>query len=138
MVDDAMEEWHFVTAQNTPVRTGNLRTSWYRWPPSGANRTRRYGFPAYVGYLRTQVDYAPHVEWNTRPHIITPRKAKALRFVAKDGTVVFTQKVNHPGTKGAHMLAIGAHVVDMGFEVLAEDGLRLFQRLCEEKLEHGG
>lgn len=40
-------------------------------------------------------------EWvneGTKPHVITPRKAKALRFDAASGGVVFTKRVNHPGT----------------------------------------
>lgn len=34
------------------------------------------------------------------PHTIVPVHAKVLRFVAKDGTIVFTKHVNHPGFKG--------------------------------------
>ena len=137
IVGDAMERWHTITVANTPIETGNLRTAWYRWPPAGANRSRRQGLPAWVAYLRNPVDYAPHVEWDTRPHVIRPVRAKALRFVARDGTVVFAQKVNHPGTKGAHMLSIGAHMTEMQFDSVAEEGLRLFERLLEEGLAGG-
>jgi hypothetical protein len=137
IVDDAMDYWHGMTARNTPVRTGNLRTSWYRVPSQGADRTRRYGYPAYVAHLRTDVPYGPHVEWNTRPHIIRPVRAKALRFVAKDGTVVFASMVRHPGTTGAHMMAIGAHLTEQNLDDIAEDGLRLWARLTEAKLGSG-
>jgi hypothetical protein len=34
----------------------------------------------------------------TRPHIIRPRRAKALRWVNPRGEVVFAQVVRHPGT----------------------------------------
>lgn len=34
----------------------------------------------------------------TRPHIIRPRRARALRFTV-NGRVVFARVVNHPGTK---------------------------------------
>jgi hypothetical protein len=34
----------------------------------------------------------------TRPHIIRPRRAKALRWVNARGEVVFAQVVRHPGT----------------------------------------
>jgi hypothetical protein len=34
----------------------------------------------------------------TRPHLIRPRRAKALRFEV-DGSVVFSRLVRHPGTR---------------------------------------
>ncbi|MFJ4627194.1 hypothetical protein [Streptomyces sp. NPDC088847] len=40
----------------------------------------------------------------TRPHIIRPRRARALRFEA-GGEVVFAQKVRHPGTRPNDFLA---------------------------------
>lgn len=52
-------------------------------------------------------DYAPHVEEGTRPHVIRPRKKRALRFPA-GGREVFARQVQHPGTKGVHMLKRGA------------------------------
>jgi hypothetical protein len=39
----------------------------------------------------------------TRPHIIRPRRAKALRFEA-GGRVVFTKLVRHPGTRANNFL----------------------------------
>lgn len=39
----------------------------------------------------------------TRPHIIVPRRAKALRFEA-GGSVVFARRVRHPGTKANNFL----------------------------------
>jgi hypothetical protein len=39
----------------------------------------------------------------TRPHVIRPKHAKALRFV-KDGQVVFAKSVQHPGTRPNHYL----------------------------------
>jgi hypothetical protein len=39
----------------------------------------------------------------TPPHIIRPRKRKALRFI-QGGKVRFAQKVHHPGTRGTHFL----------------------------------
>lgn len=35
----------------------------------------------------------------TRPHVIRPRRARALRFTS-GGTVVFARRVNHPGNAG--------------------------------------
>lgn len=41
--------------------------------------------------------------WNegTKPHVIRPRFASILRFVARSGDIVFTTLVNHPGTAGS-------------------------------------
>lgn len=43
------------------------------------------------------VFYGVFVREKTEPHIIRPRKAKALRFEI-EGDIVFAQKVNHPGS----------------------------------------
>jgi hypothetical protein len=40
----------------------------------------------------------------TRPHLIRPRRAKALRFEV-GGDVVFTKLVRHPGTQPNNFLA---------------------------------
>lgn len=48
---------------------------------------------------------APHVEWDTSPHLIRARRAAALRFYSPLGELVFAKVVNHPGTTGQHMMA---------------------------------
>jgi hypothetical protein len=40
----------------------------------------------------------------TRPHVIRPRRAKALKFTV-DGRTVFATVVHHPGTKANNFLA---------------------------------
>jgi hypothetical protein len=47
----------------------------------------------------------PHHD-GARPHVIRPRRAKALRFVI-GGRVVFARKVNHPGSVGTQFLRRG-------------------------------
>lgn len=42
-------------------------------------------------------DYLGYILDGTPPHVIRPRRKKALRFVA-GGRVVFSKRVNHPGT----------------------------------------
>lgn len=43
--------------------------------------------------------YSLAVHEGTRPHVIEPKHAKALRFPSKGGTIVYAKRVNHPGTK---------------------------------------
>lgn len=130
---DAGDHWHFVTAQNTPVATGNLRTSWYKDPPISSNKTRHMGFPAYEVIIATDVPYAPYVEWDTKPHEIRPKPPnKALRFRDAAGNEVFAARVQHPGTRGQHMLAIGAHMTEANLDSIALPAGELFVRELEE------
>ena len=48
---------------------------------------------------RNAAKYAAPIDRGARPHVIRPRRRKALRFVTKNGTVVFARKVNHPGNR---------------------------------------
>lgn len=47
---------------------------------------------------------APHVEWDTIPHIIAVKRARALTIPTRGG-MVYAKVVNHPGTRGVHMMA---------------------------------
>lgn len=53
---------------------------------------------AHKGVVFTDIPYAPHVEFGTKPHTIYPKKAKMLAFKV-GGKMVFARKVNHPGTR---------------------------------------
>ena len=44
------------------------------------------------------VEYGREVEFGTPPHVITPKKAKALKFKS-GGKTIFTKVVHHPGTR---------------------------------------
>jgi phage gpG-like protein len=44
--------------------------------------------------IGTNVEYAPHVEYGTKPHIITVKSAKVLT----NGKSFFGKTVQHPGT----------------------------------------
>jgi hypothetical protein len=65
------------------------------------HRVRRRG-RRWTGGAWTDVDYAPFVEYDTRPHEIRARPGGALRFPV-GGMTVFAARVQHPGTKGHHM-----------------------------------
>lgn len=69
------------------VDTGTLRASLYL-------SMETLGFK--VG---STLPYAIYVHEGTRPHVIRPNTARALRFEGAGG-VVFAKKVNHPGYRG--------------------------------------
>jgi hypothetical protein len=120
-----------VTKMNTPVKTGALRDSWRQTPPAPYQAE---GQPAWRTVVSTDVSYAPYVEngtglWGPKhaPYIIRPKNpAGFLRFVAKDGTVVFAKQVLHPGSPGNFMLEIGMNWT----QALVESGA-LFREILE-------
>jgi HK97 gp10 family phage protein len=73
--------------EHAPVRTGRLR---------GLIALIKVHDLHYV--VGSPLKYAVYVERGTRPHIIRPRSARALRFMV-GGETVFAKKVKHPGTK---------------------------------------
>src|SRR5687768_15335342 len=79
-----------------PVDTGRLRASIRVERRSFFGLRQRWT----VG---SDVDYAPMVNDGTRPHIIRPRRAKALRFKV-GGKVVYAKVVHHPGTRARPFL----------------------------------
>lgn len=85
------------TAQRlAPVDTGRYRAGFAK---RQVTTLRGVGWQVY-----NPVEYAPYIEEGTKPHIIRPRKAKALRFKI-GGRIVFAQIVHHPGTKAQHILS---------------------------------
>lgn len=52
--------------------------------------------------IGTNVEYAPHLQFGTRPRIIRPNKAKALNIPG----IGFRKKVNHPGMPARPFLMI--------------------------------
>ena len=74
--------------RRAPVRTGKLRRS----------IRKKVNLQALTAEVGPTVEYAVYVEYGTRPHIIRPVRAQALRFEVA-GRVVFAKLVRHPGTK---------------------------------------
>jgi len=79
-----------------PVDTGRLRAS------IRIESRRTFTFRT-VYTVGSDVEYAQAVHDGTRPHVIRPVRAKALRFKV-GGRVVYAKLVNHPGTKGRPFL----------------------------------
>ena len=59
--------------------------------------TKHEGNASLVG---TNVVYARAREFGSRAYVITPKKAKFLRFKGRDGKWVFVKKVNYPAGRG--------------------------------------
>lgn len=74
-----------------PVDTGRLRAS------GRAEFHRTLTLRPTVEII-FDVSYAQMVNDGTRPHIIRPRRAQALRFTI-GGRVVYAKVVHHPGTR---------------------------------------
>lgn len=78
---------------HAPMRTGKLRESIsVRHEPSPGR---------YLIIFYTTVPYAKFVLEGTKPHVIVPRNARVLRWVANrgHGPVRYAMRVHHPGTK---------------------------------------
>lgn len=56
-----------------------------------------------VLHIRNRSNHAVYIEGGTRPHVIEPRRRRALRFVI-GGTLRFAKKVFHPGTRAYRVL----------------------------------
>lgn len=76
-----------------------------------------------VGHDGQRAPHAIYVQFGTRPHVIRPKRKKALRWTA-GGRFVFAGKVNHPGYRGdAYLLAA------------ATSALRQFRTILDQALQ---
>ena len=87
--------------RRAPVRKGRLRGSIRK-------RVDLVNLEAEVG---PGVPYAVFVEFGTRPHIIRPVRAQALRFEV-GGEIVFAKLVRHPGTRPQPFMRETAEAVE--------------------------
>ena len=93
---------HAERAADRHTRTGALRQSLYNRPiPHGRE----------IGHDPQRAPHALFVHWGTRPHVIKPKKRKALRWTS-GGEFVFAKFVRHPGYKG------DAYLVDAAREAI--------------------
>lgn len=82
--------------RNCPVDTGTLRRSITFSLVGSTPQTRT----ARVG---SNVEYALMVENGTRPHVIRPKRTRALKFQI-GGRTIYAKRVNHPGTRATNFL----------------------------------
>jgi hypothetical protein len=72
---------------------------------------------------------APHVEWNTQPHLIVPKDPNGLlRYWDRSGGKVFAKVVHHPGTRGVHMMATALTEVVVAWRRIAAEEVRIWTR----------
>lgn len=76
----------------SPWDTGNLRAS-------HTMNIRRLKRRRVIGRVSTNVKYALAVHEGAAPHVIRPKRKKALKFKI-GGRTVIVRKVNHPGNAG--------------------------------------
>lgn len=78
--------------------------------------------------LLNKAPYAAAIDSGARPHVIRPRRARALRFIARGGTVVFARKVNHPGNKPYKFLYRATEAAGRVFEQSMHYGMEQIGR----------
>lgn len=89
------------------IASAGMKTHYRRAAPHKTGATQEsvdvINFTSGPSELRcTAVATTPQAKFTdagTEPHVIRPRRAKALRFRYR-GRIVYAQKVNHPGNKG--------------------------------------
>jgi HK97 gp10 family phage protein len=79
--------------------------------------------------IQALAPYAKFVVEGTRPHEIRPASASVLVFKAKNGDLVFTRLVRHPGTKPNPFLQ---RAVDKAQDQVDDIWAELFEDLAEE------
>lgn len=72
-----------------------------------------------IGHDPRVAPHAVFVHWGTRPHVIRPKRKKALRWPA-GGKFVFAGVVNHPGYKGDPWLTRAAREAPIIFKKQVE------------------
>lgn len=103
-------------SEYAPVRTGLL---------AGSVKIEKRELYAVVG---PTAYYAPFVEFGTKPHMIYPRRARALRFEV-GGEVVFAKRVSHPGTQAQEF-------VKQAVKDTIDNGLPIIRKKVIEAIEH--
>lgn len=104
---------------DTHTRTGALRQSLY-------NRAFQGGRS--VGHDVNRAPYAAFVLLGTRPHRITPKNKKALRWPA-GSRFAFSKSVNHPGYRGDNYLFAAADSAVRQLNRIVAEGLNDSARL---------
>jgi hypothetical protein len=85
------DDWERELRDTSPVDSGTMRDQ---------TSTKVSGSRGRITVeAKVDTDYAEMVSTGTRPHVIVPVRAQALRFQARSGDIVYAAKVNHPGAQ---------------------------------------
>lgn len=129
---------HDLIIENTPVDTRNLRTSWHREPAAPAIRSGQA--TTYKTTVSTSVSYAPYVEEGTglwgpenRKYLIIPKKGNTLHWKDSAGHSHFAARVMHPGSPGAHMVAVSMAKVEHSNDAIVAGDLEQWKLEQEAK-----
>jgi hypothetical protein len=131
---------HAMIAELTPIRTGNLATSWYR---EITERKLHGTTMAYVSRVATDVDYAPYVNYGTG--LFGPKHTKYLiephpprQFLSwidpLTGQRRFARRVWHPGSEGAHMVERAVGAIEGFLQEIMTPDLEAYKRAQEAKV----
>lgn len=137
MADTGGDRLHDFVVMFTPVKTGNLATSWYRKP----TRRELHGTrEAFVATVATDVDYAPYVNYGTglwgpehRKYLIEPHPPNRwLRWTDPlTGKPVFARRVWHTGSEGRHMVEKATSWSNVMLDVTMLPELERYKREAE-------
>jgi hypothetical protein len=134
MADTGGDKLHDFIVQYTPVKTGNLATSWYREPTT---RELHGTSMAYVSKVATDVDYAPYVNYGTglfgpkhTKYLIEPHNPTGfLHWVDPlTGQDRYARSVWHPGSPGEYMVEKAAVFVESFLNEFMLPDLETFKR----------
>jgi hypothetical protein len=141
MADTGGDRLHDYTVAFTPIRTGNLATSWYR---KGTRFELHGASQAYVARVATDVDYAPYVNYGTglwgpehRKYLIEPHPPRELLswIDPLTGKRVYRRRVWHPGSEGHHMVEKAASMVSATLREMMSEDLRVYKVETETVIE---
>jgi hypothetical protein len=140
MADTGGDALHEHIVMYTPIKTGNLATSWYREP---TERELHGTAMAHVSRVATDVDYAPYVNYPTG--LFGPKHTKYLiephppnKFLHwKDpltGEDRYARQVWHPGSPGNYMVEKAVVFVESTLNEIMLPDLETFKREQEERV----
>jgi hypothetical protein len=130
--------------KHTPVDSGHLRSEWKTKPV--VHFISPTGQLVYQTGVETDVEYAPYVEWGTglwgpshAKYLITPKNpGGVLHWVNAQGHDVFAAWVWHPGSPGAHMVAIAVAESEEAFARDLQAAVSEWAQVAEAAFAAGG